>query len=276
MRRAALALILGFLAAPVQGLDGPEAPPPEGARRVGRLQGSASLGRNRGVVGATVVVRPAGEGGHLRVTASDARGQFRVDGLLDGDYRVELRREGLATVVKEGVGLRFPARAVIEVLMQPAAAPPESRAAPSSAAVSGTAQVVVTGTVTARDGGTLADVPVRLVRPDGLADPWVARSGEDGSFALGPLSPGTWRFEARVVGFLPIRTPLDLGMDTRLDVSMVRQPAGYDPTPLELMPPERPVPPQHPLGPPPPPPAETVPAPPPGGDPPVEPAAPGQ
>ena len=47
----------------------------------------------------------------------------------------------------------------------------------------------------------------------------------------------------RGVGYLPLWSVLDLTDDATLDVSLVRQPATYNPVPLELMPPEKPIPP---------------------------------
>ena len=71
------------------------APDTEKVTQGSRLQGAALLGRNRHVVGATVLIRRSDETSRFFVTASDSKGRFRVDGLPDGDYRVEVRREGL-------------------------------------------------------------------------------------------------------------------------------------------------------------------------------------
>jgi len=210
--------------------------------RTTRLQGAAHLGRNRHVVGATVLVRATDESARFHVTATDLKGRFRVDGLPDGDYRVEIRREGLATVVKEHVGVRFPSRAVIEVTMHPV-----DRAAAAAAtpvALDATSGFAIRGRVVEREGGAaMAEVALRFARPDGLADPVVVRTGADGGFELGGLRGGRWRLESRVVGFLPIWASVGFEEDTELTISMVSQPAGYQPSPLELMPPERPIPP---------------------------------
>jgi hypothetical protein len=222
------------------------APETEGVTRVSRLQGAARLGRNRQVVGATVLIRRSDETSRFYVTASDSKGRFRVDGLPDGDYRVEVRREGLETVVKEHVDLRFPSRAVIEVTMQPVAASPDPAPLPASGESLGSVpRVVVHGEVVERDGEAMPDVALRFVRTDGRADPILTRTGEDGSFELPELPSGRWRLDTRVVGFLPIWAGMDFQNNTRLTVSMVAQPAGYEPSPLELMPPEQPVPPER-------------------------------
>ena len=40
---------------------------------------------------------------------------------------------------------------------------------------------------------------------------------------------------------MPIRIGLDLGQDAMVHVALVQQPAEYDSSPLELMPPEEPI-----------------------------------
>ena len=53
--------------------------------------------------------------------------------------------------------------------------------------------------------------------------------------------PGGWRIEARGIGFLPIRIDVHFEDDVELKITMVQQPAEYDPSPLELMPREEPL-----------------------------------
>jgi len=244
-------LVSGLLfCAPVGGARAQSEPEAGVIAKLSRLQGSASLGRNRQVVGATVLVTRTDERSRLFVTASDSKGRFRVDDLPDGDYRVEVRREGLQTVVKDGVGLRFPTRAVIEVTMQPSEASPAAAAAPIRQEMDTASRVRIRGEIVEREGEPLPDVVLRWVRIDGGADPVVVRSGEGGAFELPPLSEGVWRLQTRVVGFLPIWATLELREDTTVSVAMVRQPAGYLPSPLELMPPEQLVAPRRALAPP--------------------------
>jgi len=247
MRRQLISTTLGLaILAAAAPLPASEAGSGQSVRR-SRLQGAALLGRNRFVVGATVLVTRPESASKLFVTGSDHRGRFRVDGLPDGDYRVEVRREGLLPVVKENVGLRFPSRAVVEVTMKPLTGAQALPAAGSAGDLP--AAIAVQGTVTARDGKPLTDIPLRFARPDGRQDPVVVRTDAAGAFELPPLSGGQWRLEARVVGFLPIWAELPLSEDTELSVSLVPQPAGYDPSPLELMPAEELIPPAQALAP---------------------------
>ncbi len=52
---------------------------------------------------------------------------------------------------------------------------------------------------------------------------------------------GLDRIEASAVGFLPVRKHVELRGDALLRIAMVRQPADYEPSPLELMPLEEPL-----------------------------------
>src|SRR5262245_55994919 len=62
--------------------------------RTTSLQGTAIFTRNRPVAGATVVVSTRSRDAvpRILVTATDARGTFRIDGLSEGSYDVEFLR----------------------------------------------------------------------------------------------------------------------------------------------------------------------------------------
>lgn len=218
--------------------------PAQDAERVSRLQGTASLGRNRPVVGATVLVHAQESRERLYLTSTDETGTFRVDDLRDGPYRVSAEREGLAPVHKDEISVKFPFRAVVELAMS-ATEMVRSPAAPrSSDPGGGPGSVELSGTIVERGAGPVGEFRVRVVRPDGAEDPRISRSLPDGSFGFEGLSAGPWRVEIGGVGFLAQRILLDLREDTELVVIAVRQPADYRPTPLELMPTERPIPPE--------------------------------
>jgi hypothetical protein len=204
----------------------------------GRLEGSAILGRHRPVVGATVVA--SADPNRFDVTTTDARGRFVLEGLADGSYRVEVTREGLEPVVKEGVELRFPFRAVVEVQLQPVAAP-QSGATPAAVpqAPESAEALELRGRVVEGAGSAgMSDVALRLTHAAGLTDPRLLRSRTDGSFEVRDGVAGAWILETRSVGYLPVRAALQLARDSRIEIRLVRQPASYEPSALELMPPE--------------------------------------
>jgi len=208
--------------------------------RLTRLQGSAFLGRRSGLVGAAVLVREESEPGMVFVTSTDEKGQFRVDGLRDGSYRVWVKRDGYRTVLKQQIEVRFPFRPVVEVRMEPSDVVVETAAFPAET-TAGDGVLSIEGTVVERDGEPIGDVRLRLVHPGGKKDPYLLRSAPDGTFRLSGLPAGLWRLEASGVGFLPLRIRIGLENDTRFNFSLVRQPASYKPLPLELMPAEQPI-----------------------------------
>jgi hypothetical protein len=210
--------------------------------RTSRLQGSVAIDRRTWVIGANVLVQRQDDPSQLILTSTDAKGVFRVDGLADGEYRVDLTRDGLAPIEKTDVSLRFPFRAVVEVTMKPVEGlSSDAGREPELQGVMTTDPLAVRGEVRDRDGAGVGEVRVRFVRIDGSTDPRLVRSSPEGTFEITDLSAGEWRAEIWGVGFLALRKSLELTGDTRLDVVLVTQPSDYKPTPLELMPPEHPV-----------------------------------
>jgi hypothetical protein len=101
----------------------------------------------------------------------------------------------------------------------------------------------LTGSILTRDGVPVPDVTVRLVRLDGAGDPVRLRSGEDGAIPTTGLATGSWSVEVRGVGFLSIRSTLDLDGPVQLVALLVPQPSGYLAPVIDLLPEELPVPP---------------------------------
>lgn len=238
---ALLGGIPGAFSNPVAAQEAAAAPAND---RLSQLGGRAYLGRNAPVVGATVLVWPEGRPGEAYLTSTDEDGIFRVNGLPDGSYGVRVEREGLAAKAKDGIPLKFPFRAVVELEMHalpPGSAEP-SAVIPDTAAAQG--PLSLTGLVVEEGAGPLGEVQLRFVRPDGREDPRGLRSLDDGTFEVAGAGAGVWRVEASAVGYLSQRMALDLQGASFLKVILVRQPADYDPTPLELMPPEQPIPPE--------------------------------
>lgn len=238
--------LIGFLlaasqqpAAQEEGLDPDVAKPP--IKQGSRLQGRVHRSRTRMVVGATVLVQQQDDASRIFVTSSDEKGRFRVEDLPDGKYKVAIDREGLQPIVKENIALRFPFRAVIEMPMTPQTEPVSPAARPVAGDPPPTKKILIRGQVVERGGEPIPEVAVRFIRSDGLADPRPVRTADDGSFELSDVLAGHWRLETRGAGYLPIRIGLDLDEDAMVDVTMVQQPAEYDSSPLELMPPEEPI-----------------------------------
>ena len=202
----------------------------------GQVRGTVSYGRNTPAVGAIVMVRPEGAASPVRLATTGTGGTFAFDGLVDGTYEVEVRRDGSVPIVKSGIKVRAPFRAVVEVLLLPGEAP---RAQPAT--VDGSVSIV--GSVRIASGAPLAEARVRLMRNDGLDDSKTVQTDSAGAFSLPPLKAGRWRIEVHGAGFLPLRANLDLSGDVVLVVQLAAQPANYRPLPQDLIVPEDVIPP---------------------------------
>ena len=231
-----LALLAPILA--LQAVAGDPAVPTVRGNNGTSLKGSARLGRNLPVVGATVRIRPENDRSRYLLTTTDGKGLLETMELPDGEYQVTVSKDGLATVTKSAVTVRYPFRPVVEIEM----APGPATEIPTAAAGSGDA-LGLTGRILTRDGNPVPDVTVRLVRLDGAGDPVRLRSGEDGDLSTTGLATGSWSVEVRGVGFLSIRSVMDLDGPVGLVALLVPQPSGYLAPAIDLLPEEQPVPP---------------------------------
>jgi len=226
---------LGALMAVAAPADAPVAP----ALSSGQMRGTISYGRRAPAVGAVVLVRPESSPSPVRMATTGTAGTFAFDGLPDGSYRAEVRREGFAPVVKSGIRVRTPFRAVVELLLVRGETPPEAPQA--GGADSGTASLA--GTVRVAGGAPVAEVRVRLTRADGAADSRMLLTDAVGAFSLPELPAGRWRLDVQGAGLLPLRANLDLAGDVELEAQLAAQPANYKPLPQDLIVPEDVIPP---------------------------------
>jgi hypothetical protein len=205
----------------------------------GQIRGTVSYGRHQPAAGAVVVVRPESAPSPVRAATTGANGAFAFDGLPDGTYRAEVRRDGYVPVVKSGLVVRAPFRAIVEVVLVRGEAPtaePPAEAGEASLA----------GTIRAAGGSSVAEARVRLTRPDGADEARVATSDGEGGFALGGLRAGRWHLDVHGAGLLPLRADLDLEGDVSIDIQLAAQPADYRPLPQDLLVPEDVIPPRGP------------------------------
>lgn len=235
----------------------PAAPTPAATVPRSDIQGSAYVGRNRWVAGATLLAISETDPGVIYLTATDAKGIFKLQGVPDGSYHAELSREGLVTVAKSGVQVRAPFRAMVEVPMQAAGAsapapPPGGSSAPAEPPADPDRRPSValpvptlnlSGIVVDRARKPVPDITVRLRREGGQQDPRLLLTGTDGNFATEGLVAGNYGIEVSGVGYLTLRARTTLTSEARLRVIAVEQPPDYAPTPLDLLPPELPIPP---------------------------------
>ncbi len=231
-----LGALLAAADAPAPPVPPPAAPP---AAPTAQVRGTILYGRRAPAVGAIVIVRPESAPSPVRMATAGTNGSFAFDGLADGTYRAEVRRDGYAPVIKTGILVRAPFRAVVEVLLARGATPPEE-----AAPVEGSASLK--GTIRVAGGAPLAEARVRLARADGADDSRTFLTDAAGAFASPPLKAGRWRFDVQGAGLLPLRADLDLMGDVAIEAQIAAQPANYRPQAVDLIVPEDVIPPPGP------------------------------
>lgn len=209
----------------------------------GQIRGTISYGRREPAVGAIVVVQPEAGGSPVRAATTGVTGSFAFYGLPDGSYRAEVRREGYAPIVKSGIGVRAPFRAVVEVLLSRGPAAPSSTAPPATAAPAPEGTASLAGTVKGASGSLLGEAKIRLTRVSGEGDSRAALTSENGTFSFSALAAGRWRLDIQGAGLLPLRTELTLAGDIVMEAQLAAQPANYRPLPQDLLVPEEVIPP---------------------------------
>jgi hypothetical protein len=200
------------------------------------VRGTVTYARNDPAVGSVVILRLANASSPLRVATTGTSGSFAFDGLADGVYRAEVRHEGYVSVVKTGIQVRAPFRAVIEVLLMRGDTPREPAAAADGSAS-------LEGRVRMARGTPLAEARVRLTRYDGGDEARALLTDGSGAFTLPTLKAGRWRIEVQGAGLLPLRADLDLVGDVTLEAQLSSQPASYRPPAQDLIVPEEVIPP---------------------------------
>jgi carboxypeptidase family protein len=221
-RRRTAAVALSALLA---GAAAAQAPP------AGQMRGLITTARRTPAVGAVVVVRPEGARTPVRLGTTGASGRFAFDGLSDGTYRAEVRREGFAPVVKSGIAVKAPFRAVVELTLVRGNDTPAPPADP--AGETGSIRLEVkNGTI------PLAEARVRLVLADGSQDPRTGLTDAEGRTVFDNLSAGMWRVEILGAGLLPLRASVEVAGEIEVEAAMAPQPADYQPSPQDLIVPE--------------------------------------
>jgi hypothetical protein len=235
-KRTVPAILLLFVLPPTAALAQTSDIP---ARKPVRLEGTVISERDHPLIGTSVLAQPAAEPSTFHLTSTDRKGNFRIDNVPEGRYRLEFRHEGFLPVVKEGVETRHPFRAVIEITMPRGQEPAAGGAGESEPG----STVKFSGRVTSGDGKAIPETKVRLVRTDAVQDPREALTGVDGAFEISDLSAGRYSADVLGAGYLPLHAVIDLRADARLQAVLTVQPTNYRPPALDLVPSEEPIPP---------------------------------
>ena len=212
------------------------APPVAAVPASGQIRGTISYGRHEPAAGVVVVVRPESALSPVHAATTGTNGTFAFDGLPDGTYRADVRRDGYLRAIKKGLQVRAPFRAIVEVVLEHGTSPAEVATASEGSAS-------LAGTIRLAGGAPLAEAHVRLTRPDGAADSKTALTDAAGKFAWTGLSAGRWHFDVQAAGLLPLHADLDLAAEVTFEAQLAAQPANYRPLAQDLLVPEDVIPP---------------------------------
>jgi len=259
--------------------DGPGAPAAaeSGGQGLGkgRLRGEVSFSRQEPVVGATVVLVRADDPRTLIAGSTDREGGFRFEGIPEGTWTVGVVSEGAAPVVKEGIVVKPPARAVVDIPMKKSAVrmPPPvfdlarfERAgssghlpiSPSQGDAAIGAQEESTMPASAADAAMawirVVDASMKPVREARVAfrsrgpsaNPVRGLTDGEGVALVHAPAPGEYTLRVEMPGYLPVRVErLVLGREApRIGIVLTPRPLDYPARPADLLPEERPVPPE--------------------------------
>ncbi len=204
------------------------------------------------VPGATVKVSNKAQS-VIYLTSTDEEGAWRLNNIPEGNYRVEILKEGFEYIEKKKVEVRFPFRTVVELHAIPSMETvgnirhwgrlsKEKNLPQKNEAVGGIYNLW--GKASAIDGSSILNIEIRLRSLDREVNPQRTFSASDGSFALERLPAGLYDLFIMVPGYLPLRTLIDVNDDVELIAMMLLQPLDYEATPSELLSSEEPIPPQ--------------------------------
>jgi hypothetical protein len=170
------------------------------------IRGTVYGAGRKPIAGLMVQLSSRGEGGLLRVTGTNERGEYVFADLPAGVYDVEVGADGRRQR-KESIAVRPPFRNIVDFEIGPAAAgsapaigrlaakPGAARARPpggAGPAGEAPAPVAVRGRFVDRDKRPIAEVSVTLVPLQGGAM-FQTFSGADGAFLVEGVPPGAYR-----------------------------------------------------------------------------------
>ena len=214
----------------------------------GRIRGTARDMKGKPVAGLLVrLLLP--DGGLVRVTNTDDRGLYAFEELEAGSYDVAASGPGFQPQVKKEIRVQPPFRNIVDFALSPGPVAGESPSSPAIYRPPPGEPVLreVTGLFTDRDRRPIPDVVLSLVNPaTGLS--FRAQSDREGTVLIPGVPAGIYRAAVTSPGYVTVElseaevSPAS-GMSLRL--SLVEYPLNFPGRPGDLIPEEKPVPPDH-------------------------------
>jgi len=222
------------------------APAVDPAAGRGQVRGEVSGPDGAPLVGVSIVLAPAGHLDVLYATSTDEKGKYAFNGLVPDTYEVRADGQGLTTVIKPGMALRPPFRAVIDFQM--AAASAAAVAAPVPRNDEGRVGAVE-GVFESANGEPVVEGSITFQRRGHAEDLFQARTDATGRFLIRDLPAGRYDISTRSPGLIPLHLmdrPIPAAETIHLRLAAPGYPLSFRGWIEDLLPPEVPLPPPAP------------------------------
>jgi hypothetical protein len=224
---------------------GPSAGP---SRLKGRIRGTARDAGGKPVAGLLIRLLMPGSG-LVQVTNTDDRGNYAFEDLEAGSYDVEASGSGYQRQIKKEIRVQPPFRNIVDFALSPGplgAGPPAPPAAyqppPGDSPLR-----EVTGIFTDRERRPIPDVALSLVNP-ATGTSFRARSDREGKVLIREVPAGIYRVTVTSPGYVTVElkeAEVSPASGMSLKLSLVEYPLNFQGRPEDLIPEEKPVPPDH-------------------------------
>ncbi len=223
-----------------------------GGRR-GWIGGRYYVSRRVNVAGASVKLDHE-SGNDVYLTVTDEKGKWNFRDISEGEYDIEIFKEGFEQSGKSDVILQFPFKSVIELkaipsakaygsVMQWSITAKTAHGSAGDASDSEQTTVTIKGSVISQNGEPLSGAQFILKDINGRIDPYRGYTDKAGSCIIEKITTGLYDLSISSMTYFPLRLVLDVHREVDLRVIMVPQPQDYRYTPSDLIPPEEPLPP---------------------------------
>jgi hypothetical protein len=214
----------------------------------GRIRGTSRDMKGKPIAGLLVRLLLPGRG-LVHVTNTDDRGTYTFEDLEAGGYDVEVSGSGYQRQVKKEIRVQPPFRNIVDFTLPPG---PVAGGSPASPAIyqppaGEPAFRDVTGAFTDKERRPIPDVALSLVNPaTGLS--FRAQSDREGKVLIRAVPAGIYRATVSSPGYVTVElseAEVSPASGMSLKLSLVEYPLNFQGRPEDLIPEERPVPPDY-------------------------------